>query len=382
MILNTIAKQKEKAQQAFASLEMPSFRYGQGLTVNLSDLDFEKVFAEIHKSKDNDLRIDADPNVKLCTLSKLDDNFIEQYAERLVPHTENKLSALHYAALKDVDVIIIPKNITITKPIFIQSKTIVTASAQSLIVVAEEGARVTIIEDATSTENSYYKSQVVQVYAHPHSEVTFCTIHRGSEQTYSFTTKRGEAKKDAKIIWLDFVIGNKFTQVHLRTNLIDAGAETKQYQAFLGNSKQKIDINSDAFHKHSHTNSLMLARGILSDESTAMYRGTIGIEKNSRGCNGHQKSEILLIGEKARCNSLPVLEVENEDVHCSHGSTMGQIDEEQLYYLTSRGLDADLAKQMIVSGFINPIIKNIPDQETQEKIVELIVNKNKNGTSN
>ena len=116
----------------------------------------------------------------------------------------------------------------------------------------------------------------------------------------------------------------------------------------------------------------MLAKGILSDKSRAMHRGTIRVEKNSLNCQGDQRSDLLLLGDEARCNAIPILEVENDDVSCSHGTTIGQIDEEQLFYLLSRGLDEGRAKQMLVMAFLDPILQRLPHEETREEILNRI----------
>src|SRR3989344_1530078 len=168
------------------------------------------------------------------------------------------------------------------------------------------------------------------------------------------------------------MIGEGFTQVQLRSYLRETGAAAHQYQAIIGTAAQQCDINSDAFHEKNNTSSVMLAKGILGDQSRAMHRGTIRVEKDAIDCQGHQRSDILLIGEEARCNAIPILEVENDDVSCSHGTAIGQIDEEQLYYLLSRGLDEGRAKQMLVMAFLDPILQRLPHEETREEILNSI----------
>lgn len=360
---------KEQAEKKFAELELPIFSHGKGFALNIT-VDWDKVFAEIKKAEDAE--IIADKRVKVCKLSELGEEFVAKYGQRLVPASENKLLALHYSTAPDAIVMIVPKNTAIEDPIIINTKAKVTASAESIIVIAEEDAQATIVENISSTENVHYKSQVVQLYLQPRAKITYCTIHNEKAETHSFTTKRAEVLQDASIQWFDFVAGKGFTQVQLRSHLRERGAEAQQYQAIVGTEAQQGDINSDAFHEHSNTKSVMLAKGILSDKSRAMHRGTVRVEKNAANCHGHQRSDMLLIGDEARCNAIPVLEVENDDVSCSHGTTMGQIDEEQLYYLVSRGLDQSMAKQMLVMAFLDPILQKISDEKTREEILNTI----------
>ncbi|MEK6939610.1 MAG: Fe-S cluster assembly protein SufD [Nanoarchaeota archaeon] len=365
---NTIIQLKEQAAQKFTKLELPTQNHGKGFALSIN-VDWEKVFREIRKAE-NPVII-ADERVKVCRLSELGEEFISKYAQKLVP-AEDKLLALQYSVAADAQVIIIPKNIVIENPIIINTKATAIASAESIIVIAEAGAQATIVENAVSTENVHYKSQILQLYLQSRAKITYCTLHQEKAGTHSFTTKRAEVLQDASVQWFDFAIGKGFTQVQLRSHLREAGAEAQQYQVMIGIESQQGDINSDAYHEHNKTTSVMLAKGILSDKSRAMHRGTIRVEKNAANCQGHQRSDMLLIGEEARCNAIPVLEVENDDVSCSHGTTMGQIDEEQLYYLVSRGLDENLARQMLVMAFVEPIVQKIENETVREEIMELI----------
>ena len=256
----------------------------------------------------------------------------------------------------------------IETPIIINTKANVTASAESIIVVAEEGASAIILEHVTSTKETHYKSQILQVYVHPRANLTYCAVHDEKTGTNSFATKRAEVLRDASVNWFDLVIGEGFTQVQLRSHLREAGAEAQQYQIIIGSNAQQCDINSDAFHEKSNTKSVMLAKGIISDKSRAMHRGTVRVEKNAINCQGHQRADMLLLGDEARCNAIPILEVENDDVSCSHGTTMGQIDEEQLYYLLSRGLDEKEAKKLLVLGFVEPILQKLSDEKKRGEL--------------
>lgn len=365
----TVTQLKEQAEKKFSELELPSFKYGNGFALNMA-VNWEKVFVEVQKAEDAEIIVDE--RLKICKLSELSEEFIAKYAQGLVSASENKLLALHYSTVPDATVIIIPKNTVIENPIIINSAATAAASAESIIVIAEEGSAATIVENTTSTADAHYKNQVIQIYLQPRANLTYCTLHQEKAGTHIFATKRAEVLKDASIKWFDLVVGQGFIQIQLRSHLRESGAEAQQYQAIVGNEAQQCDINSDAFHEHANTTSMMLAKGILSDKSRAMHRGTVRVEKDAMNCQGHQKADLLLIGDEARCNAIPVLEVENDDVSCSHGTTMGQIDEEQLYYLLTRGLDEGEARKLLVLGFVEPILQKIPHEKTREEISNII----------
>ncbi len=361
---DAITQLQQLAQQKFTELELPQQNHGKGFALQVN-IDWEKVFKEIQKA---DVQVIADERVKICKLSELSEEFIAKYAQKLVA-AEHKLLALHYAANPDATVIIIPKGTAIEEPIIINSTT-TNVSAENIIVVAEENSQAAIVENVNST--THYKSQIVQMYAQPNAKITYCTIHDEAEGTHSFTTKRAEVSHDARVEWFDVVVGKGFTQVQLRSHLREAGAAAQQYQAIIGTETQQCDINSDVCHEKSNTKSAMLAKAILSNKSRAMHYGKIRVEKNALNCTGHQRSDVLLIGEESRCNAIPVLEVENDDVNCSHGTTMGEIDEEQLYYVVSRGLDENEARKLLVLGFVEPILQKIAHEKVREEIANKI----------
>jgi Fe-S cluster assembly protein SufD len=221
-------------------------------------------------------------------------------------------------------------------------------------IIIQAGAKATILATATS-------EQKINVVVQEGSEVIFYTLHNNST---CFT--QGVVMKDAKLEWVDILMNSNLT---LQTNLVEPGAQMVAMQGFIG----LTDIKSDVVHKSSHTSSIMKAKGILQD-SIGKYKGTIRIEPKSAGCNAHQRSDILLLDEKSKGDAEPVLDVNNDDVSCSHGATLGQIDNEQLFYLTSRGLDENSAKQMIIEGFLTPIVSKIPNEKIKEEIIIIIKN--------
>jgi Fe-S cluster assembly protein SufD len=365
-----IQKNKERAQNIFTNLEMPSFKYGEGMKLKL-DLDFEDFFTSMASQNPETISIIAPENVQIKKLSQMDEKFILEHLEKLVPANEDKLIALHYASFEDVHVIIIPANVKITTPILINSRLSSIAKAEHIIVVGEENSHAKIIEVATSEETGKYKTQIVQIYLKQNAHLSYCTLQQ-QKKTYSFSTKRGEVKKDGSLTWIDFILGGAFTRLHLKTSLSEQGAQAEKLTGFYGSDEQLFDVKTDSFHLAPRTNSKMNAKGVLSKQSKTIYRGIVNIAKAAPGCVGYQRSDAMLIGENAKCDAVPILEVENDDVTCSHGATLGQFDEEKLFYLLSRGLTEDEAKKVIVEGFLEPIIGAIPDNEIQNSIRNLL----------
>jgi Fe-S cluster assembly protein SufD len=252
--------------------------------------------------------------------------------------------------------IVIPKN-TISEPITLDS-------SSDVSITVEEGAQVYIL-------NSVNQNQSFKILVNDNAQAHVSTMFFGSTES----VRNGSVNNNGKLTWVDVIVGNDSINVNTTTNLIKSGAETYNLQAFMGTGQQKVNINSDVIHNHSNTSSMMQAKGIVSGKSKAQFQGTIKVEQNAANCNAHQKSDILLLGENAKCDSTPILDINNDDVVCSHGATIGQIDEEQLFYLQARGLNNEVATQMIVQGFLEPILKEIQHNETKEKINEMLKEK-------
>lgn len=221
------------------------------------------------------------------------------------------------------------------------------------------------------------KSSNLKIIVEEKASAIIFTLH----QEKNSCTREGEVKKDGALKWIDIFLGEDLFKLNLKTYLKEEGAAATKLQVFLGTDKQEIEINSDVVHEHSNTTSLMKARMIIGGRAKADYRGTIKISKNAAGCSAHQRTDVLLLGDEAKCAALPILEVENDDVRCSHGASVGQINEEQLFYLLSRGLDEKQARKLIICGFLEPVVKQISDLEIQNKIITLIEEKT-NGFSN
>ena len=158
---------------------------------------------------------------------------------------------------------------------------------------------------------------------------------------------------DAQLIWNDASLTSSAAESTVY--LAGQGANARYGSVMLGNNTdcaQQITM----IHAASHTSSYMLTRAVLTGTGKGRYRGTIRIASNAKGCDAHQKADTLLLGEQSRIDAVPVLEINNEDVKCSHGVSIGQIDEEQLYYLQSRGIDRQLATHMIITGFFDQML--------------------------
>ena len=174
------------------------------------------------------------------------------------------------------------------------------------------------------------------------------------------------------INWLDCCFGSNVTLSEVTTNLNGEGAETNNYGIFFGNKKQQFDLVANSMHNMPDTKSDIFTKGALTDKSKCIYRGLVKIQKNASGSNGYQKEDTLLLSPNAAADSIPDLEINNSDVKCSHGASIGRIDREKLFYLMSRGMDETEATRIYVKGFFEELIQKMKIKELRDNMHNLV----------
>ena len=149
-------------------------------------------------------------------------------------------------------------------------------------------------------------------------------------------------------------------------------SKCNSFGIIFGDGNKDFNIDNKVVHKGNESKSDMFARIVLTEEAKALYNGLVRVNKNAVKCEGYQRSEIILLSDKAYAEAIPNLEIENNDVKCTHGATISQIDEDKLFYMTSRGINEKDAKKIIVEGFFEPIITNIDEEKLRKEVQNII----------
>ena len=244
-------------------------------------------------------------------------------------------------------------------------------SAEHILVVAHKNSTLRLIDHQTG--NPELHSATIEVIALQGAHVQYATIQ--TLDTWDLTSYQGQAHKDAKIDWFVASLGKGFQRATQDTSLVGEGAATKSYGVFLGTGNEQFDLAATAYHQANNTSSDMHTKGVLDGKSKAVYRGTIDIAADAFGCDGYQKEHTILLSENAVADAIPNLEIRNNDVRCSHGATIGRVDDEQLFYLTSRGINEEQAIKMLVKGFFEPLTNLLEWPELYEHILPLVEDK-------
>ena len=370
-----------KAWEIFQSKRVENYIYGLGIATSLKDIDFNT------ESSDTDALVKNKPEkAVIMELGEAVKKYPDAVRKHLFskffsadPANVDKFSALHAALWKSGIFIYLPENSSETKPIYVDllSKGF---SSNHILIVAEPNSRAVFVSiektgqpnPAANPESHVLNNSAVEIYAAEGSEIKYGNVQMFSENVFNLTERTGVVEKDASITWIICDLGSCLTKSDLTTRLVGQGASVKNISLFFGHANQQFDFSANAIHECSDTTSNIIAKGALNHKSKSIYRGLVKILQDAARCSGSQKEDTILLSSDAEADAIPNLEIDNNDVKCSHAATIGHIDAEKLFYLMSRGLPENLARQKIVEGFFDPVIAQIPIERLQEELRNMI----------
>ncbi len=200
------------------------------------------------------------------------------------------------------------------------------------------------------------------------SQINLTTINDFDNESIVNQIKTTTLKKDSSIKQTDLIYNGKYFKEFLVNKLSGKGANSKTFIIYLAKDEQQYDIYTASIHEGKNTTSNMITKGAVNDKARALSHGLVRIEENASGSNGYETQDALLLSDYAEADAIPNLEIKNNDVKCSHGSTVGQIDKDKIFYLMSRGLSEKQAKQKIIEGYFSQVILELNDEEISDKI--------------
>jgi len=258
----------------------------------------------------------------------------------------------------------VPRNSRPDQPISLTA--IQQASGRSLnwrtLIVLEEGAEAEVWERYLSAdaETASLFNGVTELIVGPGANLRYVCGQALSPASWVFATQRAEVERDASLEWVALGFGSANGKVRMETKLAGRGANARVTGAYIGNGRQHLDYDTTQEHAAEDTTSDLAFRGVLDGRSTAVWRGMINVDVGAQRTDAFQDCRNLLLSGKAHADALPGLQIEADDVACTHAAAIAQIDPEQLFYLTSRGLPADLAGELIVGGFLAELVERVP----------------------
>ena len=286
--------------------------------------------------------------------------------------TEEKFAA-HNAAMWENGLLVqVPKGVTLEQPLYVRVVNSVDGGSLfwRLLVVAEPESSFTVIEEYVSTEPalSGYVNAAVEIFVEQGSKVEYVSVQSTSTETWHFGTHHARVERDAELDWVAGGFGSKRGKIRIQNDLAGAGATSRVTGAYFADGDQHLDYDTFQEHIAPNTTSDFAFKGALRDTSSAVWRGMIRVEKDAQKTNAYQENRNLLLSKTAHADSIPGLEILANDVRCTHGATLGQVDREQLFYLMARGLSRQEAERLIVRGFFQDVLDRIELEPVREAL--------------
>jgi Fe-S cluster assembly protein SufD len=291
----------------------------------------------------------------------------------------NKFTALNGALWSGGTFLYIPKDAEVTLPL----RTLYTLTKDGsaifthTLVILEAGARATFIEEYVSAgiEQQTLNAGVVEIFLRQNAHLTFITLQDWSGNVYDLSTQRALVDRDAKLDWLVIGLGDGITKSNIEAGLRGVGASTQMLGILWGYAKQHTDYHTVQDHIAPHTTSDLLYKGALNDDARSVFSGTIRVVKGANGTDAYQANRTVLLSPNASAFPSPNLEIEANEVRCTHGASVGRVDEDQLFYLMSRGLPKAVATRMVVEGFFQDVLAREPVESIRDNLRDLISRK-------
>lgn len=293
----------------------------------------------------------------------------EHFMTTAVPPEAGKFQALHGAFWNSGIFVYIPPNVTVDLPINVLIWGGATGGIfNHTLVVAGEGSSARLIFEMESEDgpDQALITETTEVFAKANASVEVHAVQDWGPNTYNFSKKRAVAERDSNVTWMNGFFGAKLSKTDVDTLFKGEGCEAENLGIFFGGGDQHMDIASNAYHSARYTNSYMLTKGVLRDRASSVYLGLINIDEDGGQTNSFLSEHTLLLSDDARANAKPNLEIDTNDVSASHGATVGRVDEEQLFYLMSRGIPRDVALSLVVDAFFSAVIQRVDDEYSRD----------------
>jgi Fe-S cluster assembly protein SufD len=230
------------------------------------------------------------------------------------------------------------------------------------LIVVEEGAQAEVWEQYLSAAPDLggLFNTVTELVVGPGARLRYVSAQALSEKAWIFGTQRAEVDRDGSLEWVALGFGSARGKVRMETNLAGRGSEAKVTGAYVGRGRQHLDFDTTQEHAAPNTTSDLAFRGLLDGRSTAVWRGMIRVDPGAQQTDAFQESRNLLLSTRAHADAIPGLEIEANDVRCTHAAAVAQIDREQLFYLRAHGLDVKAAQRLVIEGFLQELVERFP----------------------
>ena len=292
------------------------------------------------------------------------ESIFKEYFGTVIPPTDNKFAALNSAVWSGGSFVYVPKGVTLDIPLqaYFRINAQNMGQFERTLIIVEEGANVHYVEGCTAPiySSDSLHSAVVEIVVKKGGHCRYTTIQNWSNNVYNLVTKRAMAYEDARMEWIDGNLGSKVTMKYPAVYMMGPRAHGEILSIAFAGHGQHQDAGGKVVHGAPNTTSQIISKSISKNGGRASYRGLLKVTKGAVGSKSNVVCDALLLDENSRSDTYPYIEIDEDDVKVGHEASVSKIGEEQLFYLMSRGLSEDEASAMIVAGFIEPMVKELP----------------------
>jgi Fe-S cluster assembly protein SufD len=297
----------------------------------------------------------------------------------VVKPEEGKFAALAGALARNGILLYVPKNVQVEQPLHsILWGPGAFAYISHMLILVDEGASVTYVhESASPTEEGIdtMHAGIVEIKVEQAANLKFVELQSWGQHVWNFSHERARVERDANLDWIFGAIGSHLTKNFTELDLAGQGSTGRMSGFYFTDGKQHLDHDTQQNHFAPNTTSDLLFKGALKGKSRSVWQGMIYVAPGAQKTDGYQANRNLVLDDQARADSIPGLEIMADDVRCTHGATVGKMEEEPLFYLKSRGIPQKEAERLIVEGFFDPIMQRIPFEGVRERFHSAILQK-------
>jgi Fe-S cluster assembly protein SufD len=366
---------------AAPAVELPTFKGRPGWEfTDISELDlaaYEPVRADEPATATPLFELpepqDLPDGVIVTTIAKALSDHSELVGSRLGSLVDDDpFVALNDAGYRHGAFVYVPRGVAVEQPISLSSIQARSGTLlnQRTLIVLEEGAQAEVWEQYLSGQDDLdgVFNTVVELIVGDNARLRYICGQALSERSWIFGAQRAEVGRDASLDWVALGFGSARGHVRMETRLAGEGAEARVTGAYATHGRQHIDFDTTQEHAAPNTTSDLAFRGVLQGRSTAVWKGNIIVDPGAQKTDAFQESRNLLISKRAHADAIPGLEIQANDVRCTHAAAVAQVDPEQLFYLRSHGLGEDVAKRLVIEGFLSALVERFEQGPVRERL--------------
>lgn len=312
------------------------------------------------------------------------DDLVAEHGDRLKPYFERKLvdvgvdkfAALQAAFWTGGTLLFVPRGVTVARPFHNLSALLNDAATpgampvdlSKILVVLEDGASATLLSETAGDDSPALHCGSIELFVGPGAQLRYVNLQNWGHGTWHFARQKAAVDRDGSLQWTIGALGSRLAKVNQHVALVGPHARAQVNGVMFTEGRQHLSYHTLQHHEQPHGKSDLLYKGALQDESRVVWRGMIKVDREAQKTDGYQRDDNLMLSDAARADSIPGLEIEADDVRCTHGATAGRVDESQIFYARSRGFTRQEAIRTIVAGFFQQVFDRIEIESVREAL--------------